>query len=68
MLLTWVNTPASPRRPITKRALVQVVSQDETGDGEGYGKEDAEKGEDGFFRPAGCGRGLRVQHGIYTDK
>ena len=60
MLLTWVGTPASPRHPITKRSLGYVVSQDKAGDGEGYGKEHAEKGEDGFFRPAGCERGLIV--------
>ena len=58
MLLTWLSTPASLEYPITKRSFAHAVSQDETGDGEGYGQEDAEKGEDGFFRPPGRGRGL----------
>jgi len=60
MLLTWFSTPASLGPPIAKRPLVHVVLQDETGDGEGNGKEDAEKGEDGFFRPPGCGRGYAM--------
>jgi len=56
MLLTWFNTPTSLEYPNTKHSLAHAVSKDETGDGEGYGEKDAEKGEDGFFRPTGFGR------------
>jgi len=44
MLLTWLSTLASlgySITKVTKRALTHAVSQDETGDGEGYGQEDA---------------------------
>ena len=59
-LLTWLSTLASLEYPNPKRSLAHAVSKDETGNGEGYGQEDAEKGEDGFFRPSGCVRGYAL--------
>ena len=66
MLLTWLSTLASLEYPNTKRSFAHAVSQDEAGDSEGYGQEDAEKGEDGFFRPSGCGR-RAVWYSIYQE-